>query len=250
MDNAGAPVTIQNPDGGSPVVLICEHAAHHIPANLQDLGLKPSDRFSHAAWDPGALAVSQHISEQLGAKLVASNVSRLVYDCNRPPDAPDAMPTKSELIEVPGNIGLTDAQRADRVAAYYTPFRDAVCQTLADTQTPVLVTIHSFTPVYHGKTRDVEIGILHDTDTRLADAILAQAAGAAQIVQRNQPYGPQHGVTHTLKEHGIKPGHLNVMFEVRNDLIATAAQQATIAAMLSNWIAAALDDLNAKGQLT
>ena len=228
----------------SSVVLVCEHATHHVPAALDGLGLAPADRTSHAAWDPGALAVARHMAEHLGARLVAAEVSRLVCDCNRPPDAPDAMPARSELIEVPGNRNLGAADRAARIAAWHRPFHDRLARTIAATADPVLVTVHSFTPVYFGVPRTVEIGILHDADARLADAMLeaaaTTAADAGRIVARNQPYGPADGVTHTLRQHALPQGHPNVMLEIRNDLIATEAQQRAMAETLSGWLVAAL----------
>lgn len=233
-------VCLINEEGTSPVILVCEHASSLIPDPFDNLGLKPDDRESHAAWDPGALAVAELLSARLNAKLVASKISRLVYDCNRPPEAADAMPERSERIVVPGNAGLTAAARAERTNTYYEPFRRAVASAISVTDKPVLVTIHSFTPVYNGEPRSVEIGILHDSDTRLADAMLDAAGSSALNVQRNEPYGPHHGVTHTLKEHAIKDGHANVMIEIRNDLIADDAQQRHIADQLGAWLDLAL----------
>ena len=106
----------------------------------------------------------------------------------------------------------------------------------------MIVTVHSFTPIYHGKPRAVEIGILHDSDTRLADAMLAVAADHTDLkVERNEPYGPQDGVTHTLKEHGLVHGHPHVMLEIRNDLITTEAEQQQMGEVISNWLRAALE---------
>lgn len=233
-------VRLVNADGSSPVVLVCEHATSFIPETFDNLGLQPGDRQSHAAWDPGALAVAMRLSEGLNATLVASEISRLVYDCNRPPDAAGAMPERSERIVVPGNMGLDDEARKERARLYYEPFRNAVASAMQATQTPVLITVHSFTPIYDGEKRSVEIGILHDSDTRLADAMLEAAKGSGLIVRRNEPYGPQDGVTHTLKEHAIRTGHANVMIEIRNDLIADEDSQAQIANQLLVWLDAAL----------
>ncbi len=229
--------------GGSEIVLVCEHASAHIPPELNDLGLAAADRLSHAVWDPGALAVAQHMAQLLDATLVASGISRLVYDCNRPPHAPDAMPEQSELIRVSGNLGLDAAARKARTDSYYTPFKAALAAAIAGRSDPIIITVHSFTPTYHGKPRAVEIGILHDTDTRLADAMLANAALFSPLdIQRNAPYGPEDGVTHTLKEHAIAGGHPNIMLELRNDLIADDTAQHAMARMLSDWIAAALNN--------
>jgi predicted N-formylglutamate amidohydrolase len=234
-----------NGGAGSSLVLVCEHASNHIPEHLNALGLPSELRDSHIVWDPGALAVAKHLSRSLDARLVASSVSRLVYDCNRPPDAPDAIPARSEIFDIPGNADLSEADKAERVRIYYTPFDSLLSQTIAATPrqptAPVLITVHSFTPVYRGQHRTTEIGILHDSDTRLADAILALAAGHSPLAfRRNDPYGPADGVTHTLKRHGIRNGLMNVMLEIRNDLIAGASQQRDIAAMLAGLLKQAL----------
>ncbi|MBY8976769.1 N-formylglutamate amidohydrolase [Rhodobacteraceae bacterium NNCM2] len=237
----GPHVHIVNPMGSSSLVLICEHASFEIPAVFRNLGLSDADRKSHAAWDPGAMAVASHLSKALDAVLIAGAVSRLVYDCNRPPEAPDAMPAKSEVVEIPGNSGLSQSDRDARTQTYYQPFRAAVAEAVARRPAPIIVTIHSFTPVYYSAQRSVEIGVLHDRDTALADAILLTAARHTQAdVQRNQPYGPEDGVTHTLKEHALPGGHLNVMLEIRNDLIATGDAQKTMADMIAAWLADAI----------
>ena len=236
-------VEVSRGNGRSAIVLVCEHASNHIPASLNDLGVSTAVNQSHIAWDPGAFEVAQTMSKLLDAALVFSTVSRLAYDCNRPPEAPDAMPARSETFDVPGNRDLSDADKNERVERYYAPFCERLAAEIARRNDPVIVTIHSFTPVYNGQTRDVEIGILHDSDTRLADAMLRVAH--THNVRRNVPYGPEDGVTHTLKEHGLKHGHLNVMIEVRNDLITNAASQATMAQTLTGWLTRALQSLGA-----
>ncbi len=233
---------LHNPGGVSPVLLVCEHASNRIPPHLDGLGLDQDTQNSHIAWDPGALAVAQKMSNLLDARLVASTVSRLVYDCNRPPQAPGAMPARSEIHDVPGNTNLTDIEKTERISKVYNPFRNMVSDTLtASAKPPVLVTIHSFTPVYMGQQRTVDIGILHDDDSRLADAMLALAPDRTGLnIRRNDPYGPEDGVTHTLKLHALPRGLLNVMIEIRNDLIATTGQQLNFAKILAELIADAL----------
>lgn len=233
------------PEGRSSVIVVCEHASCFIPSEFHNLGLDGDALQSHIAWDPGALDVAQGLAKRLDAKLVVSPVSRLVYDCNRPPTSPDAMPVKSEAIEVPGNVSLSDDQRDARVARYYDPFRASIAAAIANTPNPIIVTVHSFTPIYHGTPRTVEIGLLHDSDARLANAMGKIAASHVDVIVRfNDPYGAQDGVTHTLKEHAIDVGHLNVMLEIRNDLIDSPRLQDEMAARLATWVDAALGDLN------
>ena len=232
-----------NAGGASPLLLVCEHASNAIPARYGDLGLSAEELKSHVAWDPGADVVARALAASLDAVLVAARVSRLVYDCNRPPDAPGAMPEKSEVFEIPGNRNLTEAQKSERIENVYLPFKEGLGRVIsASAQLKVMVTIHSFTPVYFGGQRDLHIGILHDSDSRMADAMLETAEDFTSLdVRRNEPYGPADGVTHTLIEHGLRHGLLNVMIEIRNDLLAAEQDQKIVAELLASWLGAACE---------
>ena len=244
--SGAAAVEVINPSGQGRFVLVCEHASNAIPEEYADLGLDGAALESHIAWDPGALEVAISMSASFDAPLVAQNISRLVYDCNRPPMADDAIPARSEIYDVPGNVGLTLEQRADRIARFYSPFREALAACIDRQMTivpaPVILSIHSFTPIYDGVRRDLHLGILHDRDARYADALLAAAAVAGDlVVRRNEPYGPGDGVTHTLEEHALSRGLLNAMIEIRNDLVSDEAGQAAMAKRLTDWSPAALN---------
>ena len=235
-------VEVINRSGGSPVVLVCEHASNRIPPELGDLGLEPALLESHIAWDPGARGVALAMSRALDAPLVAARISRLVYDVNRPPSAESAMPTISEIHPVPGNEGLDAAAREARIREVYEPFHRALSQViderLAEGRPVVLVTVHSFTPVFRGVRRDTEIGILHDADSRLADALLETLTRDGRfVVHRNRPYGQSDGVTHTLALHALPRGLLNVMIEIRNDLVSDPEAQKA----MGRWLSAAIE---------
>ncbi|WP_298855479.1 N-formylglutamate amidohydrolase [uncultured Ruegeria sp.] len=243
-----ASVEILNETGTGRVVLLCEHASHRIPPEYNSLGLAEADRQSHAAWDPGARALTVMLSQALNSPVIASTVSRLVYDCNRPPEAVSAMPGKSEMIEVPGNTGLTARDRAARVAAVYEPFCKAVSRVL-DVRGPetVVVTVHSFTPVYFDRPRAVEVGLLHDEDSRLVDAMLDHTDRLPhRWIERNEPYGPADGVTHSLRLHALSRGLANVMIEVRNDLLRTDVQIAAMADEILALLQPALNEIAIK----
>ncbi|KXG86165.1 N-formylglutamate amidohydrolase [Agrobacterium bohemicum] len=235
-----APVVVENPLGKGRVLLVCEHASHTLPASFGTLGLSDDVLESHIAWDPGALAVARLLSASLDATVIYQNYSRLIYDCNRPPESPSAMPATSEIYDIPGNANLSEAERFARTAALYIPFHDRISDLVAARDSVVLVTMHSFTPVYHGKRRDVEIGLLHDVDARLVDAMLDHVESENFQVERNQPYGPEDGVTHTLRLHALPNGLLNVMIEVRNDLIQNEEGQRAAADFLSELLIKAI----------
>ena len=243
-------VEIINPEGKAPLVLVCEHASNTIPDYFNGLGLSQKARQSHIAWDPGALPVAQALSKAFDAPLVCARISRLVYDCNRPPSAPSAIPAKSEDAVIPGNANISQAEGRARIEQIYQPFNQTLEHTIAQRLSrgnsqgskPALVTIHSFTPVFLGQQRLVELGILHSSDTTLADKMLSVAPQITKLrVERNQPYGPADGVCHTLDTHGIANGMANVMIEIRNDLLTTPQAVENVAQTLQTMIEQALD---------
>jgi predicted N-formylglutamate amidohydrolase len=241
----GTAVTVENARGKSPVLLVCEHASFKLPASLGTLGLSAEALKAHIAWDPGALDVARRLSASLDATLVFQNFSRLAYDCNRPPESPDAMPAVSEVYEIPGNRDVGPIERQARIDEIYRPWHRTLAETIAARKAAgretVLVTIHTFTPVYKGVARQVEVGILHDRDSRLADEMLSRVRERHVFrMERNQPYGPADGVTHTLVEHGIANGHLNVMIEIRNDLVRDTASQEVMVGCLAGLIGESL----------
>ena len=234
---------IMNARAAGPAVIVCEHASNHIPDKYDGLGLYRAARDSHVVWDPGAEGVAQRLAGALDAPMIAGRISRLVYDCNRPPEAASAIPAHSAGINVPGNAGLSAEARAARIGEVYAPFTRALDHLIARRRragTPfALITLHSFTPVWQGVPRTVEIGILHDADHRLADAMLSEP-GPGRAIMRNAPYGPEDGVTHTLRRHGQDKALPNVMIEIRNDLTTTVAEQAEIARFLASMLRPAL----------
>ncbi len=247
----GPVVHISKAEGAPLALVVCEHASNRVPEFLGDMGLSPDALQSHIAWDPGALPVAQALSQHLSAPLVHGGISRLVYDCNRPPEASDAMPTRSEDITIPANANLTPAQRAERVAHIYRPFETALSDEIARHQDTLqlMVTIHSFTPVYRGRHRAVELGLLHGTDDLFAKAMMASAPDSLSFeTQLNEPYSAADGVAHTLDVQAVPNGLLNVMIEIRNDLIQTWSQQQAMADLLAPWIAQTLSDLCERGR--
>lgn len=235
LEGEEAPAVVVNGGGRSPYVLICEHASNLLPKPLGTLGLPESDLQRHIAWDIGAEHVARLLSRLIDAPLVLQRYSRLVYDCNRPPDSADAMPEISETTHIPGNRHLSPDERLARTREIYRPFHAAVADLLdrraAEGTRSMVVTIHSFTPVYKGKPRAVELGILHDRDRGLADKLIRSFPTVD--ARLNEPYGPDDGVLHTLNLHAAPRGLTHAMIEIRNDFLLDERRQVEWAERLS-----------------
>lgn len=246
------PVLTINAGGSSPFVLVCDHASNRIPEPYGDLGLNRVQRLMHIAWDPGALAVALQLADMLDAPLVHSTVSRLVIDCNRDVDAVDLCPTISERTDIPGNAGMSDSEREHRIAAYHAPFHAAIDAVLdaraAARRETILVTIHSFTPVYKDVQRPWPIGLIHATDptftAALRDALAAE--DPALNIGWNEPYSALNGVTYTLEHHGDGRGLPATMIEIRHDEILTPDGVASWSGRLARALHAARDSLAGK----
>ncbi len=238
------PVVLTREHGTSDFFLTGDHAGRAIPRRLHQLGIPDSEWDRHIAWDIGIAGVNAHLSAALDATAISQAYSRLVIDCNRDPSWPSAMPEISEFTPIPGNTGLTEADRAARVAAIFTPYHDRIRALLdaraAAGRRTVFVAMHSFTPVFKGERRDMQVGVLFNRDVRLAAALLAELRAEGDIVVgANEPYAITDDSDYSAPVHGEQRGLVHVEIEIRQDLIADAAGQAAWAARFARLLPAA-----------
>ncbi|MDD1140825.1 N-formylglutamate amidohydrolase [Pseudomonas sp. TNT2022 ID233] len=210
-------------DSTHPLILVCEHASRYIPEALNNLGLDDVAAREHIAWDIGALALAEQLSEQLGATLLSANYSRLLIDLNRPRHAPDSIPAQSEIYQVPGNRELDEATRDYRRQCLFKPFHTRLQQLidarLAEGRPVRVVGIHSFTPVYYGQPRELEVGVLFGQARAYAQRMLDGLERHPLKVAGNQPYKIDPLGDMTVPVHGDARGLESVLIEVRNDLL-------------------------------
>ena len=219
------PVFAARRGGRSAFVIAVDHASARIPRRLDSLGVTASELTRHIAWDIGALAVAQRVSAALDAALVATAYSRLVIDCNRDPRVASSIPTIAEYTEIPGNHGLTAAERALRRTAVFDPYHDHLSALLDERERAgrrtILVTQHSMTDVFKGARRDMHAAVLYNRDRRFATLVLESLrADAGLIVGDNQPYFVSDDTDYTIPRHGERRGLPHVEIEIRQDLIA------------------------------
>ncbi|CAN5164693.1 N-formylglutamate amidohydrolase [soil metagenome] len=217
-------VSLINPSGESPFLLIGDHAGQAIPSSLGDLGLTQADRDRHIAWDIGVRTLGEALSKALEATFIAQTWSRLVIDCNRDPDATDAVPAVSDGTLVLGNADLVPADRRRRIDEVHEPYHRAIAELIADrtaqAQPTILVSLHSFTPVMNAFERPWEIGVLYDRgETGFASRMLAAfRATPGLVVGDNEPY-QMDSVDYTVPRHAYPAGLDYVELEIRQDLI-------------------------------
>ncbi len=211
-----------------PLLLACDHASAHIPAELNALGVAPEHLTDHIAWDIGAGAVALELGQLLSVPVIEACHSRLVVDCNRNLDDPSAFPAVSDEVPVPGNAGLSAEERQSRANAFYWPYhhgvRDQLRQLEKLVSAPALIAVHSFTPEMNGFMRPWHLGALWDKDNRIAAPLMEHFESHPDIlIGDNEPYSGRHPADFTLDHHAEAEGLPHLGLEIRQDLISDKA---------------------------
>jgi|JI10StandDraft_1071094.scaffolds.fasta_scaffold05310_5 predicted N-formylglutamate amidohydrolase len=236
--------TILNPEGRSGVLLTCEHAGNAVPRQLNMLGLDSDDYTRHYATDVGARQVTSFLSDMLDAPAILGNYSRLVIDLNRSTDHPTTFAPTGEGKPVPGNIGITDDDKVTRIREVYEPYHDALTRMLdgyqARNQIPVVVSVHSFTPVFFNFRRPWEIGFLSGDDYRLSDQMINMFLRFGHTVGDNEPYDHRVLRGNAMTRHAAARRLPHTLVEFRNDLISLEKDAFYWAKLLADGLQEAL----------
>jgi predicted N-formylglutamate amidohydrolase len=229
-------------DGKGPLLFLCDHAGNVLPSGYGTLGLDPALFDTHIAYDIGAAHATRALADAFGAPAVLGVFSRLLIDLNRGPDDPTLVMQLSDGSIIPGNRGISAAEVGRRTAQFHAPYHQAIAAEIARLTNSVLISMHSFTPVWKTAKRKWDIGVLWDADDRLAKPLMARLRQAGFEVGDNEPYsGALEG--DTLNCHGTRAGLPHVLIEMRQDLVDNQAGAKTMAARLKPVLDAALADM-------
>ncbi len=240
-------VEIVNESGAAPLLLICDHASNHVPSRMNDLGLTREQLSRHIGWDIGAAAVARRLARRLDACAVLAAASRLVIDVNRDPADATSIPEISDGLRIPGNIGLSAAEKQRRVETFFLPYHAAIDAQVARLQArciaPALFSVHSFTPrMEGGAPRPWHIGVLWNRDPRIAVRLIENLRRVPDlVVGDNEPYDGKL-VAYSLNRHGGKRGLPHCAVEIRQDLAADDAAAERWAEILSTALTPILAD--------
>jgi len=215
--------------GVTGLVLSCEHASWTLPPGI-DLGVSLDVLRSQASWDHGALDIATQLSEVVGLPVHAGAFSRMFVDLNRDPAHPDAIPRVSYGAAVPGNATLTAEDRAARLAAFHTPYWDAVRKDvearLRDRGRVLHFSSHSFAPELDPVQRTYEVGVMYDTEhafeAELAERLLFQLRRGGFDVRANQPYTGVGPAICTSLRKVLGAGYAGIQFETSHHVTQRA----------------------------
>ncbi len=246
------PFRILSPLSNVPILLVCDHASCLFPKSLGDMGLDPFARRCHLAIDIGAGALTEQLSQSLGATAVVQNYSRLIVDCNRQLMDPGAFLEYGDGILVPGNRNLHQADKDLRASALYWPYHCAIDEQIERLRNggppPAFISIHSFTPVLNGESRAWQIGVLWDKDESLREIFLEGFREAGYYVGDNEPYSGKAPQDFTIDHHAEEIGLPHIGIEIRQDLVDDDAGVSEIAEVMHKIIASIPERIDMKGE--
>jgi predicted N-formylglutamate amidohydrolase len=231
---------IGNPLAG-PFLFTCEHATRRLPEWEPSADDVPYLE-DHWGWDVGAADLTRELARLRGCGALLSRFSRLVCDPNRDPGEPSFVVREVGGHTLSWNRAVDDAERARRRARYFDPYHAAIDRALAQRvaagRPGRLCSIHSFTPVWDGAARAMEIGVLFDAHEVLARRVADALAREGFAVAENEPYSGMAGLIYAAQRHGRAHGVVYLELEVRNDLIATPEQAGAIAPRIARALEA------------
>lgn len=213
------------------IVCVADHASNLVPPDIA-LGIAPELLDEHIAIDIGVEGIAQRLARSHDIPAHIATISRLVIDLHREEDHPALVPVESDGHLVPGNIGA-DVER--RIERFHRPYHAALGQWLDRLSPDLILSVHSFTPRLQSRMeeRPWEVALLYNEDDRAARHAIRLFRELGLETGENEPYSGRE-LNATMNRHAEAHNRPYCAIEIRQDLIATRADQARWAALLAD----------------
>jgi len=223
--------------GDGPVVLTCEHASDRFP---EPWSLPAADewiRGTHWTVDIGAADLAREFARELHSSAVLARFSRLIVDPNRTHDAGDLFLKVAEGREIELNHAIDAAEREQRLSLWRA-YHDAIDREIAKSSARVVFAIHTFTPIFAGAERVVEVGVLYDEEEELAERARKALLPTGLEIRMNEPYSGRQGLIYSARHHALAHGRQALELELRQDHATNPEVRARVIAALAPMLRA------------
>ena len=224
------------------ILIIADHASNYLPKEKNKLGLTNAFLNQHIAFDIGIKELSLDLSNRLKCNIIQGKYSRLLIDLNRDLDDPTVIPEIVDRKIIPGNIGLSKSELRLRVKKIYNKYHHEIDKTIKDKKVKVILSIHSFNPIFKNKKRLLEFGILSNEDKNLSNIIIEQLRLHKLNVGDNKPY-KGNLIGDSMYRHGLRNKLPHALIEVRNDLLSNPTKIKRVSRLLHKTIVKSLKKL-------
>ncbi len=221
------------------IILTCEHADFKTPPFLKNtLKLSPSLLRSHRGWDQGAYQVCKNLTQSLKASLFFYPFSRLYIDANRKVSLNALSPFTDELSPQQKNK-LVQLSQSYRERIY-----KAVEKEVKKQRNVYIFSVHSFVPVFKGRKRKTDFGLLYRTQRDKEVELALQLKKSFKdnplnwSVHNNLPYRGHTDcfLNDLLDKHKKNPLVNGLFFEINQRNLKNIKQIQTSSALVSDVI--------------
>ena len=224
------------------ILIIADHASNYLPKEKNNLGLPKSVLNQHIAFDIGVKELSLDLSNRLKCRVIHGKYSRLLIDLNRDLDDPTIIPEIVDRKIIPGNIGLPKCEVRLRVKKIYNKYHNEIARIIRNEKVNIILSLHSFNPIFKNKKRLLEFGILSNEDKNLSSIIIDQLRLQKINVGDNKPY-KGNLIGDSMYRHGLSNKLPHVLIEVRNDLLSNTTKIKRVSRLLHKTIVKSLEKL-------
>ena len=224
------------------ILIIADHASNYIPEEYINLGLPDSFLSNHIAFDIGVKELVLDLSNRLKCRVIQGKYSRLLIDLNRDLDDPTIIPEIVDRKIIPGNIGLQKCEVRLRIKKIYNKYHNEIERIIRNEKVNIILSLHSFNPIFMNKKRLLEFGILSNEDKNLSSIIIDQLRLQKTNVGDNKPY-KGNLIGDSMYRHGLRNKLPHALIEVRNDLLSNPTKIKRVSRLLHKTIVASLKKL-------
>jgi|TARA_B100002051_G_C16676495_1_gene607396 predicted N-formylglutamate amidohydrolase len=217
------------------ILFIADHASNYIPSSLKDLGLKKNLLNSHIAYDLGVKELCINLANILKSKYIIGEYSRLIIDLNRDKSDPTLIPEIVDRTVIKKNIILNENDKKKRISNIYNRYHQKIKTTIKHDNITILISLHSFNPIFKNKKRNIHFGILSNQDRRLSDYIITEMKQRKLKIGDNEPY-KGNLIGDTMHKHGLKNNLHHTLIEIRNDLLSSPTKIQKVSKLLKEVI--------------
>jgi predicted N-formylglutamate amidohydrolase len=219
------------------LLISCEHAVDTVPEQYLSL-FSPFNALltSHRGIDFGALAIAEHLKQQVPCDFFQATNTRLLVDCNRSMNHPACF---SEVTR-----DLPAIEKKQILDIYYWPYRQQVIMAIEKhiKQGSQIwhLSIHSFTPMMNDIVRNADIGLLYDPQRTSERELSWQWKGQIKKmfpeykIRMNYPYsGVSDGFTSALRKKFTNDEYVGIEVEINQAITKNGRDLETIKNILS-----------------
>lgn len=216
----------------------CEHAGKTVPVKYIPLFEKHSELLeSHQGWDPGAEDLTHVIAQKINTETFVYSYTRLLIEPNRSIKHPQLFSAITK--------NLDNHEKQLLIENYYKPYRNRIEMSaksaLAEGNVVFHISVHTFTPVWKGKERMVDIGLLYDPGRKFEKKFsnkwgerLHSLCPKLKILM-NQPYkGRSDGLTSYLRNQLNSEKYIGIELEVNQKFLTHPAKWNDLKKMIAS----------------